>query len=331
MLTVALSLFLRVWHRLATLSPLNRACPQAESLFTPEQYEATLAFVLERCKTDCKRLEQTLALATAAVENKKLGLALSRMKVMKGRPRLRDRIASVLTTDERKAQVDVLLDTWESYSGFCYKHQFPPTLSERIKARLYFLASQTRWDWQQHVHRVLPTGGHVLVKVRAHPITQPDLPVIIRVLESLGMDGAPPFPEMTAFRASCFQSFPVIHVQRMTLSQVSIVREILTHEEAEHGDRPANQTVEREDIEEGVDHAGYSEGHTCASLLKRVRLLRQILQLYTAAYQPQGVWKEAWKHLCGVISVQIIRDVEAFVSSSAFAAEEVMRFVVGAR
>ncbi len=193
---------------------------QAESLFTPEQYEATLGLVLERCKPDKARLEQTLALATAAMEAKKIGLAQSRMQVMKGRPRLRDRVASVLKTDERKAQVDVLLETWESYSGFCYKHQFPPTLSERIKSRLYFLASQTRWDWRQHVHKVLPTGGHLLEKVRAHPITQPDLPVIIRVLESLGMDGAPPFQQMTAFRGACFQSFPVVHVQRMTLSQV---------------------------------------------------------------------------------------------------------------
>jgi hypothetical protein len=57
----------------------------------------------------------------------------------------------------------------------------------------------------------------------------------------------------------------------------------------------------------------------------------QVLQLYVASYQPQGVWKEAWKHLCGVISVQIIRDTEAFVSSNTFASEEVMRFVVGAR
>jgi hypothetical protein len=56
----------------------------------------------------------------------------------------------------------------------------------------------------------------------------------------------------------------------------------------------------------------------------------QILQLYVAAYQAVGVWKEAWKHLCGVISVQIIRDVETFVSSNLFAAAEVMRFVTGA-
>jgi hypothetical protein len=47
-----------------------------------------------------------------------------------------------------------------------------------------------------------------------------------------------------------------------------------------------------------------------------------------ASYQAQGVWKEAWKHLVGVISVQIIRDVESFVAKHAFADAEVMRFVV---
>jgi hypothetical protein len=119
--------------------------------------------------------------------------------------------------------VDTLLDTWESYTGFCYKHQFPPTLSERIKSRLYFLASQTRWEWRQHVSAVLPSGGALMDKVKSHPITQPDLGVILRVLENLSMDGSPPFRQMTAFQTSCFQSFPVTHVQRMTLSQVSLV------------------------------------------------------------------------------------------------------------
>ena len=54
----------------------------------------------------------------------------------------------------------------------------------------------------------------------------------------------------------------------------------------------------------------------------------QILQLYVASYQAQGIWKEAWKHLVGVISVQIIRDVEAFVARQPFADAEVMRFVM---
>lgn len=67
---------------------------------------------------------------------------------------------------------------------------------------------------------VLPSGGALVDKVIAHPITQPDLVVVLRVLEGLSMDGSPPFREMTSFRTKCFQSFPVSHVQRMTLSQV---------------------------------------------------------------------------------------------------------------
>lgn len=54
----------------------------------------------------------------------------------------------------------------------------------------------------------------------------------------------------------------------------------------------------------------------------------QILQLYVAAYQAPFIWKEAWKHLVGVISVQIIRDVEGFVASHPFAEAEVMRFLM---
>ena len=48
-----------------------------------------------------------------------------------------------------------------------------------------------------------------------------------------------------------------------------------------------------------------------------------------AAYQAQNIWKEIWKSLVGVISVQIIRDVEGFVTSHPFAETDVMRFLVG--
>jgi hypothetical protein len=171
---------------------------QAENLYTPEQYEATLLFVLDKCEVDVAALNQIHALIQATLEDRRLSLKLSRMTVIQGRPRLRDLVSSELKTEERKAQVDTLLETWESYTGFCYKHQFPPTLSERVKSRLYFLASQSRWEWQKYVVMVL------------------------RVLEGLSMDGSAPFPQMTDFRKECFQSFPVTHVQRMTLSQVRL-------------------------------------------------------------------------------------------------------------
>ncbi len=50
--------------------------------------------------------------------------------------------------------------------------------------------------------------------------------------------------------------------------------------------------------------------------------------MYVAAYQAQPIYKEVWKHLVGVISVQIVRDVESFVSRQPFADAEVMRFLV---
>ena len=198
---------------------------QAEHLFPPAQYEDALKFLLEHCEVDRQALDQTLALCQASLEDKRLSLKMSRMTVMEGRPRLRDRMTSTLRTEERKAQVDTQLDTWESYTGFSYKHQFPPTLSEKVRSKLYFLASQTRWDWTKYVETVLPAGGPLCRKVASHPVTQPDLPVILRVLEGLSMDGSAPFDQMTEFRKACFLSFPVTAVQRMTLSQVLVLQE----------------------------------------------------------------------------------------------------------
>jgi hypothetical protein len=60
--------------------------------------------VLDKCKVDGARLEQTQALAQAAAEDKKVCLGLSRMTVIQGRLRLRDRVSTLLKTDERKAQ-----------------------------------------------------------------------------------------------------------------------------------------------------------------------------------------------------------------------------------
>lgn len=217
---------------------------QAEHLFTPSDYETALSFVLGQCTVDALTLEQIHTKLQAAQEDRRLNLKMSRMTVIQGRPRLRDKVSSELKTDEKKTQVDTQLDTWDSYTGFCYKHQFPPTLSERVKSRLYFLASQTRWDWAKYVECVLPSGGAVGDKVVAHPVTQPDLQVLLRVIERLSMDGSPPFEKMTEFRKECFASFPVTHVQRMTLSQVS--REGVVYERDDEGAHDEHQVHDYE-------------------------------------------------------------------------------------
>jgi hypothetical protein len=50
--------------------------------------------------------------------------------------------------------------------------------------------------------------------------------------------------------------------------------------------------------------------------------LTQLLQLYTIAYQPH--WKELWKAHIGVLSPQIVRDVETFAAEIPFNGESVM-------
>ena len=254
--------------RPACLDLLSRL---ADVTFTPEEQLKTMGFVLRHMQVDCNRLNQNRLLYAARKEEKTLCLKLKSVVAVQGRPRLRDRLASTLKTDDHKTQVDISLSTWESYTGFCYLHGFPPTLSEAVKTRLYFLAAQTSWDWRRHLPRILASGGAILARVASHPVSQPDLSIINRVVLGLSMDGAPPFPEMTEFRRRCFGSFPVTHTQRMTLTQ--------------------------------------------------------ILQLYVAGYQAPPIWKEVWKRVVGVISVQIIRDVEAFVRESPFAEDAVVRLL----
>lgn len=117
-------------------------------------------------------------------------------------------------------QADLSLSTWESYAGWCYLHTFPPTLSENVKAKLYFLSAQAHWSWQNHLHKIMASASQIIAKVAQYPVTQPDLSVILRVISSLSMDGTPPFPELTDFRVRCLAALPISHIQRMPLSEI---------------------------------------------------------------------------------------------------------------
>ena len=244
---------------------------QSEVLFTPEEYLGTLDFVWRHCTVDVKTLRDNLNLLKVSTQEKALCLQMRNMAVLTGRPRLRDRLQTTLQSEDHRTTLDATKSTWETFTGFCHKHQFPPTLNEATKAKLYFLACQTEWSWREHLPAFLLQPGPLLDKVSSHPVTQPDRELLVRVVERMGLHGEPPFEKLTQFRAECFNSFAVVHVQHMTWPLV--------------------------------------------------------LQLYVAAYQPRGVWKDVWKHLIGVLSVQIIRDCERFVQANAFQADAVVRLM----
>lgn len=187
----------------------------------PSAYADTLAFVLstDHLQVNAQRLSHTMALITAQREQHKLNLRLKSLQLVALRPRLRDKLRSSLLTEQNREQVDSRLGTWDSYTGFCHTHRFPNNLSDRVKRQLYFLASQTLWDWQPHVGAFIKFRD-IEARVQQRPVTQPDPAVLHSVIDALSMDGRPPFPEMMAFKARCFASFPVVLTQKLTLTQI---------------------------------------------------------------------------------------------------------------
>ena len=191
----------------------------SDTPFTPEVCGAALAGILGDAfvRINVAPLELHLRAATMRRDGLSAALKMKTMSAHLGRPRLRDRMT---VTDEQKVAMDSTLGTWESYTAFCQLHQFPNVLSEMVKVRLYFLASQTAWDWRSQVGFVLHHDGELCDRLGKYPVSRPDLPILHRCVEALAMDGTPPFPEMIDFRNRCFRSFPVSHAQRMNLTQV---------------------------------------------------------------------------------------------------------------
>jgi hypothetical protein len=187
----------------------------------PEDYLKTLGYILScKCMTvNEQTLAQTLTTIQSQREEHKMNLKLRNMQMMALRPRLRDKLKISLLTDHHKEQVDSKTGTWESFIGYCHVHRFPNTLSDKIKRQLYFLAAQTRWDWTPFVQQLIDSK-EIEEKVKQLPVNQADTAIINWVIDNLSMDGRPPFKEMMAFKARCFVSFPMVHVQQMTLTQV---------------------------------------------------------------------------------------------------------------
>ena len=187
----------------------------------PEDYLKTLSFILcqENLAIDAATLTSTLSIINTQKEEHKLNMKLRSMQMVALRPRLRDRLKTSLLTEQTKEQVDSQSGTWDSYNGFKHIHHFANTLSDRVIRQLYFLAAQTRWNWGACIPYLLDNQD-IEERVKQHPVLQADTAILNWVIENLSMDGRAPFKEMMAFKGKCFASFPVVHVQRMTLTQI---------------------------------------------------------------------------------------------------------------
>jgi hypothetical protein len=182
----------------------------------PETYTRTLTSIIENAHVDVDTLQQTMRAIMKEKEDRTMHLRIKSIQLTSLRPRLRDKMQTSL---EDKEDADARTGTWNTYKGFCHIHRFPNNMSERIKKLLYFMASQTNWDWNNYVNKVIQNRDLEL-RIVQRPITHPDVPELLCVINTLSMDGKKPFAELMAFKIKAFTNFPVVFVQSMSLTQL---------------------------------------------------------------------------------------------------------------
>ena len=191
----------------------------ADRPHTPKEHEDALVFVLHasRMQIDTTGMESTLVQMRCKREERNMFQQIKELAAARSRPRLRDRQHK--TTDDQLA-LDVSLSTWESFQAWSLLHQFPNVLSENIKHKLYFLSSQTNFDWTPFVSAFLGKECELGNRIKQYPVSVPDIGILSNVIQQLRMTGNAPFGQMLDFKTTCFRHFPDKLVRRMNLTQV---------------------------------------------------------------------------------------------------------------
>lgn len=191
----------------------------SNKLFKPEDYETTLCSVLSdtHMRVNVKPLQDKLSMLESQRESiVNLNIQFKKDAYVSSRPRLRD-LLDFSASD--KVQMDTRLGTWESYVCFCQLHQFPNILNEVSKQKLYFHASQTRWNWKEHLHHVIGPQEEMIQKLSDYPVSKPDLEVLHACIQRMNMNGRPPFTELVLFKNKCFVNYPLTLFSTINLTQ----------------------------------------------------------------------------------------------------------------
>ena len=125
-----------------------------DSKHLPSAYCTTLILILspDHLQITSQLPSHATAITNAQREKRQLSLRLSTPQRGALRPRRRGRLLrQSLPNEVNKERVDSKLGPWDSCTGYCHEHRLPNNLSDRVKRRLYLVASQTHWDRQPHV------------------------------------------------------------------------------------------------------------------------------------------------------------------------------------
>ena len=193
-----------------------------DSKHLPSAYCTTLILILspDHLQITSQLPSHATAITNAQREKRQLSLRLRTPQMVALRPRRRGRLLrQSLPNEVNKERVDSKLGPWDSCTGYCHEHRLPNNLSDRVKRRLYLVASQTHWDRQPHV-AALVRSRDVEARVQQRPVTQPDTAVLNWVIDSLSMDLRRPVPGTMACKSRGFSGFPFVCTQKLALAQI---------------------------------------------------------------------------------------------------------------
>lgn len=127
------------------------------------------------------------------------------------RPRLRSKLKSELLQQSALAT----LDTFQSW---CDAIRFPNVFSQCYKKKIYFIMSQSRMEFSQHLHH------HVLESdlcqtVSQYQVKNPDVHIILDVISQSRLVSEP-FAEIHKFREKCFDSFSMVQKSKLRLNDI---------------------------------------------------------------------------------------------------------------
>jgi hypothetical protein len=288
-LTALDNLLTRTLNRPVRSEAQNIMIQISSEKFTPEQYEATIRWLVES--------------GVLGVDGERFGreVAFHRHKKKNATDAVKKHIAQVrrsarpsLIAIARKARgagdgvtaVDAALavpggsgsaagaggyEKFYAYDMFLQRMRFTNSLSKHMQERAYWLASQTDgFGWKEYAADFLPPD-YAGALLKYGDIRSPDPGVIGAVLQATFLVGAP-FPALHHFHSTCLRNLPAIERLSITMNEV--------------------------------------------------------FRLYVAAYQYPHIWKEVWKLCKAIMGVQIIKDVETFVNCNRIDADSVASVVL---
>lgn len=251
--------------------------------FTPEQFANTIQWLVTSgiMTVDSPSLDKEISFHKQKDRTTSDIMKVYTMQIQKsGRPSLfqisQSRHSNMILAKDQQGSATSTYDGYYTFDGFTHRMRFPNSMSTYMQQRAYWLVSQQEFfKWQQYAHDFLPKElASALLQYGS--VQSPEPGTIYDVLQNTVIVGAP-FPALQQFHRTCLRSLPGMFYV------------------VERGEKMTGTNV-------------------CEIGIERISItMNEVFRLYVASYQYKGVWKDVWKLVKPILSVQIIKDVEVFV------------------